>query len=58
MADVQQLMNAVIETTEAVSYAEALVLDEELIGDDDYKLVMSNAYSGEYPPEKKYRTEV
>lgn len=50
MADINRIMNAYEDAQEATAYARALVLNEELISEDDYKLIISNTYSGDFPP--------
>ena len=52
MADINRVMNAYEEAQEAANYAEAIVLDEELISGEDYRVIFTNNYSGQYPPVK------
>ena len=52
MAGINEVMNAYEDAQEASEYAEALVLDLELISGTDYRVVWSTAYDGNYPTEK------
>lgn len=52
MADINRIMNGYKDAKDAADYAEAIVLDEEEIDDDDYRFIWTNNYSGQYPPTK------
>lgn len=53
MADINRIMNGYTDAEEASNYAEALVLDDELISGDDYRMVWTNGYEGQYPTANK-----
>lgn len=48
--DVERIMNGYYSAIDAANYAEALVLDDEQIEGDDYRMIWTNAYQGSYPP--------
>lgn len=50
--DLNRVMNGYISARDAAEYEEALVLDEEQITADDYRMVWTDTYSGDYPPVK------
>lgn len=49
-ADVNRIMNGYIDAKDAANYAEALVLNDELISGDNYRMKWTTSYNGEYPP--------
>lgn len=48
--DIDTVLRTYIEGQDASNYVDALVLNEEEIEDDDYRIIWTNAYSGSYPP--------
>ena len=52
-ANVDRIINGYEEAQQAANYGEALVLDEEEISGDDYRLLLTNAYTGAYPRTEK-----
>lgn len=50
--NINRIMNAYKNAQEAANYAEALVLDDELISGADYRMIWTNSYNGDFPPLK------
>lgn len=48
--DINRIMNGYENAIAAANYEEAIVLDEELIENDDYRMIWTTNYSGDYPP--------
>lgn len=53
MDGIERVMEGYENAKDASEYAEALVLDDELIEGTDYRIIWTNEYDGSYPPTKK-----
>lgn len=52
MADISRIISAAKEAEDATNYAEALRCEVSQNSGDDYTLVWTVAYEGNYPPKK------
>lgn len=52
MVAIDRIINGYKNAEDAANYAEALVLDVEQESEENYTLVWSEAYSGDFPPEE------
>lgn len=52
MGAIDRIVSGYNEATDAANYEEAIVLDEELISDDNYRVIWTTSYDGAYPPVK------
>lgn len=53
MSAINRIMEGYTGATDAANYEEAIVLDEELIEDEDFRFVWTESYSGGFPPINK-----
>ena len=51
-ADVEKIIAGYQYTQDAISYADAIVIEAQLNENDDYTMVWTSAYNGAFPPEK------
>lgn len=51
-ADLSMILNAYHDGTDAANYVDALVLDEEEIENEDYRIIWTASYQGGFPPIK------